>query len=87
MNDDKFGIPKSIVIGWIMTFLVTIVSAYITFHSQLARLDKEIELLKLRIEQTAETTRSNQERFLEIRDDIRDIKSALNLKVDKKFQE
>ena len=86
-RDDKVWLPKSIVLGWITTIIISIAGAYITVWAQLAGLRIELEILKVKTEQLSKREDEHTVMFIKINNKLNDIHTTLPLKADKKFSE
>ena len=90
MNVEKIKqtvIPNTVLWSAIFIIVSAIATQWVSITSNIATLEKEIEILKVRVARSEEIVKETDERYSEIQKALYEIKNALNLKQDKRFAE
>ena len=84
-SKSNFEIPKSVVFGFMGTMLIALASSWITFQVKFAHLEKEIEILNIKMVKEHAWIEKNLDRFDSIIEQLHRIENSLNLKQDKRW--
>ena len=87
IKSNSFEIPKSVVFGFMGTVLITLASSWITFQVKFAHIEKEIEILNIKLAKEHSLIEKNLDRFDSVTEQLHRIEKILNLKQDRRFAE